>query len=371
MQPGGLSLTHINALSGSHAQFTQVDVWRGGQRVATDIEFDDGSISATLTTGITRECDLVVPLSLYPVDADDLLNPYTDYLKIFGGVVLGDGMRLSWPLFRGRIQTIDKNGQGRVDLHASDRCAEIDENKFLKPESSVVGANVLTETQRVIRDGVNDANFGDCDSYTEVMPQLTWEHERGEALDEIAVAVGSFWYCLADGDFVLRRVPWVVDTTPIGVYAEAPVLAAGELLADEISRNRRRDTVFNSVTATGERADGSAPVYATVEDNNPASATYVDGPMGRRNKLLQLRTPQTVQTCTDAARSYMRRSTGRFETISSLQARNCALELGDCFTLRDQLGELVQVVAGYDLPLRSDQQMSVQWRSLVVGLVEV
>jgi hypothetical protein len=134
---------------------------------------------------------------------------------------------------------------------------------------------------------------------------------------------------------------------------------------------RDRSDVYNSITVTGERADGTTPVIAIAEDNNPASPTYVGGPFGRRHRTINLQTPQTQGTAQTAANAWLRRSIALQETWSWTQPPDASLELGDVVSL-DAYGRtgIIQVVSGFSLPLNMDSMMTVQARAQIIGALE-
>jgi hypothetical protein len=107
-----------------------------------------------------------------------------------------------------------------------------------------------------------------------------------------------------------------------------------------------------------------------VSDNNPASPTYINGPFGVRNRLVQLRTPQSLATATEAARIYLQRALARQETWRVTMAPDAALEFGDVCLIKAQGRQQPQVVQSFELPLTVEGLMSIQFRSQVVGLVQ-
>ncbi len=180
----------------------------------------------------------------------------------------------------------------------------------------------------------------------------------------MSTTVGAFWYALADGSFVQRYVPWTVPGSPVVSFSDG---LNGVMVA---SPSRDREDVWNSITVTAERADGTPPVFAVAEDTNPLSPTYVNGPFGRRHRLVYLQTPQTQGSAQTAANAYLRRSVALQETWTWSMPPDAALELGDIVTLNayDRTG-IIQVVSGYTLPLEVGAMMTVQAHAQVIGLL--
>jgi hypothetical protein len=182
----------------------------------------------------------------------------------------------------------------------------------------------------------------------------------------MGTAVGAFWYALAGGEFVIRRVPWTVPGDPVVTFADGP---EGAVIESEAIRSR--DEVFNSITVTGERTDGTDPVFYTARDENPSSPTFVGGPFGVRNKLVRLRTPGTQATAKGAADDFLRRTTALVESWSFTCPPDASLELGDVVGLavRGRTG-IVQVVESFTMPMDVAGIMRVDCRSQVIGLLD-
>lgn len=364
MLAGGLDPLYRAALARPHEPYLRVDVYAGNELLQAGIPWESGSVGATLTSRVARQLSMTVDESLFPHEADDLLNPYTRSLRVWRGVQFADGNRYRWLIFRGKI-TVARLSGGTATIQARDRAGEVDEAKFVAVANSNAGSLVLDEFQRLVSDGVPDATFGPSDEYWERVPILSWESDRAAALDDIADGVGSFWYPLADGEYVLRRVPWTVPAAPVLTMTDQE---GGTVLASDVERSR--DSVWSSVVVTGERTDGTAPVYAAVEDLNPASPTYALGPFGVKHRLVKLNSPATQDQAAAAADAWLRRS----KAPSKVWAINCvpdpALELGDVVRLNVRGRSEVQVVASFTMPFDAKQNMRVGFRSQVLSNLE-
>jgi hypothetical protein len=378
MLTGGLDPLYRRALAAPHTEYVLVEVLDGAGNVLTvpranradpavnGLEFLPGSsVNATLSSRVSRTLSLTVDQSLYPDDPGDLLAPYGNRLRATRGVEFADGSRYAWTVFTGRIQEAVLAPDGTCVVPAADRSLEVAEFGFLVPTNSQAGATVNAEFVRLVSDALGDAVFGTSDSFAQTVPQLTWESDRAGAIDEMATAVGAFWYALADGSFVLRRYAWTVAGPPLLTLSDG----VGGILMGSPSRDR--SDVWNSIGVSGERADGTTPVFAVAQDANPASATYVDGPFGRRHRHVSLQTPQTQGSAQTAANDWLRRSVGLFETWRWTQPPDAALELGDVVSLNafDRTG-IIQVVSGFTMPLDPGDMMTVQAHAQIVGALE-
>lgn len=375
MLPGGLKPLYRATLARPHRAYTRIDVSDGdGNPLTIPDEFTDdngglayeaGTVTATLSSRVTRNLAVTVPQQMYPQLSTGLLAPYGNRLTVTRGVEYGDGSRDAWTVFTGRIQRPVLGPGGIATIPAADRAYEVIEAGFTVPTNSQVGNPVTMEFQRLVLGAVPAAVFGPSDFFPLQMPQETWQSDRGYALDEISTSVGAFWYALADGRFVQRLYPWTVPGTPVVTVADG----VDGIIVGEPSRNR--EDVYNSITVFGERADGSPPVYAVAEDTNPSSPTFVDGPFGRRHREVALQTPSTQGAAQTAANAYLFRSVALQETWTWTQPVDAALELGDVVAIDayDRTG-IVQVVSGFTLPLDTGSMMTVQAHPQVIGALE-
>lgn len=376
MLPGGTDGLYRRALAAPHTEYVLVEVLDGAGNVLPLprgsrspegglILQPDSGVQATLTSRVTRTATITVTEELYPDAITGLLAPYGNRIRATRGIEFADGSRYAWTVFTGRIQQTLLSPDGTVTAYCSDRAQEIIEAGFVVPEPSQVGATVNAEFIRLVSDALVDAVFGPSDAFAQTVPELVWQSDRAGALDEMATTVGAFWWALADGAFVIRRVPWTVAAPPVVSLSDG---SGGVLVA---SPTRDRDEVWNSITVTGERMDGTAPVYAFAQDANPASATFVSGPFGRRHRTVSLQTPQTQGSAQTAANDYLRRSVGLYETWRWEQPPDASLELGDTVELT-AFGRsgIIQVVSGLTLPLSTEAMMTVQAHAQIVGALE-
>jgi len=368
MLAGGLDPMYRAALATSHQVYVKVEVLDGLQNVLeSDLVFDKGSVTATLTSRVSRTCTVSVAEDLYPFDADDLLAPYGNMIRATRGIEFADGTRFAWVVFVGRIQDATLNDDGTCTVQASDFAADVLENRFVRPENSQPSNTVTDETIRLITEGFAQAQFGQMDAFAQPVRTRTWQLDRGQGLDEITTSVGAFWYPVANGEFTLRRYPWTVPGAPVVTYSDTGTF--GSVSGSRAARSR--SDVYNSLTVTGERLNGDAPVYALAQDTNPASTTYIDGNFGRRHQMLRLQTPGSVGAAQAAANENLKRLIGLVDAWTWTMTPDAALELGDVAQLdvRGRTG-IIQVVAGFRMPLDLSGPMQVAGRAQVVDILE-
>lgn len=362
MLPGGTDLMYRQALSAGHKPYIKIQVWEGTTSVVIDnLVIQDGNVNATLQSRVSRTCNLTCHQDIY-----DIVQPYSQRLKAFRGVELADGNRFSWQVFEGRITSTDLTADGLCNIQGSDNAYEVVSDQFTTPRNSDVGVLVNDEVKTIIHSQYSNATFGTSDLFTTRVPQLTWQSEPGQALDEMATSVGAFWYPLANGDFVLRKYPWTVPGNPVITLSDTD---SGSILT--ASARRDRENIFNQIIVTSERVDGSTPVFAAVQDLNPSSQTYALGPFGIQGKVVSLQTPQSQDSALDAANAYLKRSTALTEVWNFSCIPDASLELGDILELnvRGRQG-IIQVVASFNIPLSTRSAMTVNCRAQVVSVLE-
>jgi hypothetical protein len=364
----GLDPMYRKALATSHQAYVKVEVLNGLQVVLEpDLVFSGGSVSATLTSRVSRECDLTVAENLYPHDPGDLLAPYGNMIRATRGIEFADGSRFDWVVFVGRIQNTALNEDGTCTVRAADFAADVIESRFIIPENSQPTETVTDGVVRLITDGFPQATFTGVETFALPVRTRTWQLERGQALDEMSTSAGALWYPVAAGPFTLRRYPWTVNTAPVVTYSDTGPL--GSVISSRAARSR--SDVYNSLTVTGERLNGDAPVYALAQDTNPASITDVNGPFGRRHQLLRLQTPGTQGAAQGAADENLSRLISLADVWAWSMSVDAALELGDPVRLdvRGRTG-IIQVVSGMRIPLDLKGPMTCVGRSRIVGILE-
>lgn len=367
MLAGGLDQTYRDALPFGHEPFLQVEILDGlGNVLDPDLEFATGSVNATLLSRVSRTLTLTTREDFYPYENDGLLAPYGNMVRAWRGVRFANGDVRKFPVFVGRIQNTSLVEPGQTQIVATDLAQEVVDAQFFEPHNSHAGSSVEAEVKDLISDAWPSAMFGTFDTDRIPVRSMTWQLDRGQALDELATSVSAYWYALADGKFVLRRYPWTVPAAPVVTYSDAD--PGGTIEFSYPHRNRA--DVYNSLTVTGERLNGDEAVYETAQDLNELSPTYVNGTFGRRHQLLRLQTPGSQSAVRSAAESNLSRMIGLVEAWSWTMVVDSALELGDVVLLEARGRSSVQVVESMIVPLDFSAPMTVHGRAQVLDAVE-
>jgi hypothetical protein len=306
---------------------------------------------------------LSVPNWLYPWSPTDLLNPYGTELRVFKGIRYGNNSPDEFPVFVGTVERVRPSRTGVCKLEAADTALRVAGAGFASPLPSQVGDLVLDEFERLVLDADPLAQFGAHDPITARVPALSYDDDRGSALDSLAKTASANWYTLANGLYVMRRVPW---TAPL---SSAPIVmtdgSGGTLL--EAFPDRSTDGIFNRVTVTSDRPDGGSPLYATASDDDPNSPTWVGGPFGVRSTQVRVTGATNQGQLLFLAKTLVQRA----RTLTSAWQVSCvpdaSIELGDALDLTYQDHGALQYVAGFTMPLDQSSLMSIDGRDLTSG----
>lgn len=362
------------ALASAHEAYSRVEVWRSDVQVDELVfrnrddqpynrdmpVFFGGSIRATLGSRTTRSATVVVPKYLYPRRTDGLLNPYSNELRIFRGIRYGNGASDEFPVFTGPIRRVRPSGRGTATVQAYDRAYLTARAGFEAPLSSSVGSLVTDEFERLVIGANPRATFGQHDALTERVPALAYDSDRGTALDDLAETANSFWYALADGRHVIRRVPWTVKPT-VGsiVLKDGP---GGTLL--DAYPDRDASDLFNQFTVLSELPDGGPALYATASDTDPLSPTYVNGPFGVSSKQVRVTGASNQGQLLALARQLVQRGRALVESWSITCVPDGSIELGDPLDVTFDSDQALQIAAAFTMPLNPNDSMTIDGRGL-------
>lgn len=360
----GLDPTYRAALAAPHTIYSRVDITdSAGSIVQRDLPFVSGQVTASFQQRVARTLILTVDRSWFPVtssgavDTTAALAPFGNRLKAYRGIDWGDGTLTYFPVFSGSLDTVELSRSGTVQVGAQDFAADVVAAGFEVPTNSSPGSRLSQQFQNLIKGAVTGAVFGASDPTPGLMPQLTWEYDRGKALDDVAAAAGMIWYQLPDGSWVMRLVPWAKP----GLVASVTITDA-DILTDWRIRITRQG-VNNAIVYVSER-QGAAPAYAIARDTVTTSPTRYLGPLGKRPRLIQNQVPLSQAQCLGAARTTLQ--SAKAITLSFDGAAivpDASLELGDVLQVNADGVASLQCITGFTLPLREASAMSLTLRA--------
>lgn len=349
------------ALTGPHKRYTLLDVYQGGVKVASisDLTFSAGSVTANLTSRVTRTASLTFSDADFPGDVAAILSPYASVIRISTGIQYPDGLWEVFPVFTGRVYTPQRQADGTVTVQADDRAADVIAFRFEAPQNVGSSVTVLTEIQRLILQAVPEATFGTSDVTDQASPALTWDEDRGQALDDLAEVLQGRWYSLGDGDFVVRRFPYALGSV-VSDISDGP----GGLLSTA-TRTLTRDGVVNSVTVVAERIDGTTPIRVTARNLDAGSPTMFGDLYGRVSQVIKIQTPLTSAAAQQLAVQQLAAQSALAEQWSAQMVPDATLEPGDTVRLSYRGQSADQVIDSITYPLTTDGLMSLSTRSAI------
>lgn len=355
---------------GPHEQAVRITVFHGIVDVTPPggIPVVSGTVSAALNSRVTRSLDLQVPFEFFPHNPDDILSPFKAVLQVEVGPRSPDGTTEFFPVFTGRVYEASLGGDGAVTLRADDLAADVLAFRFEQPQSSQPGISIVQQIQQLISEAVDSPTFGTNDVTDSPCPMLTWDDDRGQALDDLAAAVKGRWYTLGDGSFVVREYPYEYITgNPVD-----GLIYDGELFPNQpgtiitATKTITRDATANSITVISERTDGSDPIVARRRDVDSGSPTVFGGPFGKVSQILKPQTPITAAEADALAARQLSSSLALTEqwylTINTYHY----LEPGDIVFIEYRGVNSVQIIDSWTMSLTTSATMSMQTRAAFV-----
>lgn len=286
------------ALQGNHEMVVQVDVFDSDGLRAADVPIESGTVSASLMSDVCRTGTIVVSKRL--VD-QGLFDPYWDKVRISTGV---RGYPLV-PIFTGRVQDVTLEDDRSVTIPLSDFGDDLVGATFEKPWVVKKNRSVLGEMVNLIHDV--DPSFT-VDLTTTIdgkTPDVSWNDNRAQALDELATGINAVWQSTRTGGFVVYPNPYQ-QSTPSPAVLTLTDGPGGSLTS--FKEIRSRGEVYNSITLEVQRADGGQPIRVTVRDNRAASKTLWGGKFGKRNRRISVQTPYSMGEARQVARRLLGQS---------------------------------------------------------------
>ena len=342
-----------------HKRYFRIDVTDiNGVVRASDVKPASGDVTASLTQRVTRSAQFTLGPEWYPATAEDPLSPEFAVVHIRAGIEYGDGSVESFPIFTGRVDTASIGPDGMVTFDCYDLAADVVGYRCETPRTTSA-ATTLAEVEALILEALPQATFGTNTVLDAPTPQLTWDEDRGQALDDLTQALGGRWYTLGDGQFVVREFS----------YAGGPVAATytdsrqGTVSAATASRSR--GGAFNAVVVVSERTDGTEPVRVAARVTNPADPLAFGGRYGRVSQIIKVQTPLSNTQAQTLANTQLSASSALREQWQVAMVPDMALEPGDTVDLEYRGRRGRQIVDRITYPLDNKTTMSVTGRAQV------
>lgn len=332
-----------------------------GTLLAEDLPILGGSVSAQLTSRVTRSASFSMSREWLPATADDVMSPSHAIVQIEAGIRYPDGTPEMFPVFTGRVYSARLGSDGSVTFRADDLAADVVVADFEQPFASQQGASTVAEVRRIISLAYPYAVFGPDDVDDAPVPRLVWDDDRGRALDDLAAVAEARWFTLGNGNFVVRRL----DYEALNVVSDLRDGPGGTLLGADVEITA--DGVYNSVVVLGDRLDGDSPIRAVERLDNAVSAYRFAGPFGQRVRKIRLQTATTPFEAQRAARSRLAADSALVRQWSMQCVPDHRLEPGDVVTTTSRGLRDTQVIDSITYPLFPDEDMTLSGRSRIDG----
>lgn len=357
------TLTYQAAIRAPHRRSVRVDVYDiNGQPRALNLRPHAGSVFANLTNRVTREATFTLAREFYPETSEDALCPEFAVAHISAGVLYGTGQEELFPLFVGRIWDATLLEDGQVQFSCQDLANDVIGYRFETPRTTTQ-TMTIAEIHALITEALPQAVFGtDTVNDAPTPRSLTWDEDRGQALDDLAQALGGRWYALGDGSFVVRPFD----------YALGPV--AQELrdgpdgLLSEAAVSRSRTGVFNSVVVVSERSDGTLPIRVPARDTATGSPNQFGGLFGKVSEVIKVQTPLNFAQAQTLAQTQLAASQALTQQWSAAVVPDYTLEPSDTVSLQHRGLRDLQVIDSIEYPLDNQTPMYITTRAGTTGV---
>jgi hypothetical protein len=331
----------------------------GGSVIARRVPVFGGSVTANLTHRVTRSGSFTLGPEWWPGDDPTApLTPYQTIVNIKAGIRFGDGTTELFDIITGRVGDVSRNDNGSVTARVDDLANDVIGFRFEQPRNSEP-ISILAQIQRLIAEVIPGSTLGPTDVVDQPTPKLTWDEDRGKALDDLAASLGGRWYYLGDGTPVVRAYPYDVGTV-VQTFEDG-----GEGLLTDGAPSLTRDGAANSITLVVERFDGGAPFQVTARDTSPTSPTRFGGPFGRVSEIIKVQTPLTLGQATVAARQQLNASTALSSRWAATVVPDFSMEPGDTVRLSSRGVSSVQLIDSITYPLFEGGTMGLSTRAYV------
>lgn len=360
-----LSTAARNTLAASHGIAPRATAYTSAYGAVPNLPVTSGSITVDATSQVRRTGTIGIGSDAYwPADPLAVLSPLGSELGIEYGIGLPDGT-VEWvPVFRGPITDAQRtrpvsSGDAAITITVADRSSKVAEARLEQPSQTVVGATAVAEIRRLITAVLPNVTVTDLTGSTQVAAQLDIERERwADGVERLADSIGAEVFANPVGEFAIRPTPMLTDA----VVWVASTGSGGVLV--NLDERKTRDLTYNRIVASGQRTDGTPPVWASVSDNDPTSPTYINGQFGIKPRFYTSPLLTTVAQCTSAATAWLARTTGMHGTVTLTTLVNPALDAGDVLLVRDGRSSAIHIIDTLTVPLSPTDTQQITTRSL-------
>lgn len=352
-------------LTTSHSIDIRATAYSASFGSVADLPVVGGSVTVDAHSQIRRSATVEIgDPTLWPDDATDALSPLGSELAVEYGITI-PGQGVEWvPLIQGVITDVEQvrpagSGRPAISVRLADRSVKVAQARFDQPVQTVAGATCVAEISRLITEALPGVTVTDLTGSAMSAAQIEIERERwADGIEKLADALGAEVFANPLGAFVIRPTP-LITAPPVWVVTGGD----GGLLV-EINEKNTRDWTFNKVVASGQRVDGTPPVWAAVSDTDPTSPTWVGGAFGVKTRFYASNLLTTTGQVTNAAQALLARTIGMQSAITLSTIVNPALDTGDVLLLRDRGFVSAHIIDSVTVPLVPGELQQITTRTL-------
>jgi hypothetical protein len=379
-----VSRAFLGALSSGHKPNVKVEVLTpGGIIPLSGVILPGSTVTAIKTQPIRRSCSIKIIDSngtLMPSDANALLVPYGNELRIQRGIQFPDGTTeyAHLGIFEITDSTVTDSGMGvAIDLAGLDRADEISRSKLTDTYGIAPGTNVTTAIKALIDSVRPNLTFRlMATPYT--TPLIVYKAGDDPWLKaiELGQMIGAEVFFDSYGICVVQLEPTPAKQAAVVRFQEGDMPAGNPFGAlynytmTDLKRVWSNRNVPNNVIREGQGTGLVAPVRAVSQDTNPNSPTHIGSAYNggapvtdfvSDSKLL------TIQQCQDAADAVIRLAKGSLEALELQGVPHPALDISDVgYVARAILGVGDNyVIDSITMPLDYAGIMDLQMRSVI------
>lgn len=357
----GVTQRFLDALRASHKVRLWVDVYQRTPlvRLYRNVPISGGKVTIDASSQVRRTLDLTVSDPALMPTVNNLLAPHGHELWVLRGIEYPNG-QVEWtPLGLFRVDAVNWDvGGGSFSITATDRSRHVADARFEAPRRSNTALTVPGQISQLVKDVISNAAVSDTTGSTTSTPDVTWERDRWEAIEELATSIGAEAYFGASADVKIRKVPAITDKVVWYVDAgETGVMVTGD-------RALSRESVYNVVVATGESTEGTTPAYGIAEDTDPASPTYIGGQFGRVPRFYASPLLATNSQAALAAATLLEKVRSLNRQLDLSCVPNPALDVGDVIQVRFPDGSVERhILDRIEVPLDATSPMALGTRT--------
>jgi hypothetical protein len=335
------------------------ELWYGGAKV-DDLLFVSGSVSEDRNAVVRRTFTGAIDPRMSPTSLNDKLTPWGSYVKVWRGIRFPNNEVTDFLVFTGRIEEVDF-GRFQVNIRCSDLAADVADARFEAPRSGTKTMTFVDQIKALITEAVPSATFNVTVTGTNltktIVTPATWDRERTEALDGLALVIGAEWYAQPDGVFAIAPSPAITESSP-AVW----IVDAGDTgVVVERGTQIDRAGVYNAVVVNGEPPDGQAPAYGVARDTNPVSLVKWGGPYGKVPRFFSTQFITTNADATAVALSMLGDAISGTRSVTIRCVVNPKLRAGDIVfvqTEADSEYDGMYFIHSLTIPLEPESPMS-------------